>query len=75
MSVMTSMRGFSGMPGDLSRDDVKIALKEGLKEWLDDRWKFAADLTLKSLVRAAALAIFGGVVYMVLIANGWHKGP
>jgi hypothetical protein len=54
---------------ELDDDAVKRALKEGLREWLDDqfttfgKWSFAG-------LAAAALA---GLVYLALTGSGWHK--
>ena len=48
---------------------TKRALKEALKEWLDERfalfgkWSFAA----------AAALLLAGAVYFILISQGWYK--
>lgn len=58
---------------DLNPQDeaVKRALKEGLKEWLDEMFATFGRWSLLGL-GAAALA---GVVYVALVGQGWHKGP
>lgn len=49
-------------------EETKAALKEALKEWLDE--KFAA-LGRWSLGGIAALA-FAALIYFILRSNGWH---
>ena len=49
---------------------VKDALKEGLKEWMDEKFTAVGKWT----VRAALIVAFGGLVYFVLTLSGWH-GP
>lgn len=46
---------------------VKDALKEGLQDWLDGMFAEFGRWTLRGL---AAMAI-AGVVYLALLANGW----
>jgi hypothetical protein len=57
------------MPGDLSDDQVKAALKEAFREWLDDRYAEVGKWT----VGAAAVAVFGGLTWLVMTAAGWHR--
>lgn len=53
----------------LERDEMKAALKQAIKEWLDEkfaefgRWSMGA-------VLAAGLA---ALVYFILVMNGWQK--
>lgn len=49
---------------------TKIALKEAIKEWMDERLR---DLGRWSL-RGIALAAFGALVYFVLTHSGWSRG-
>lgn len=49
--------------------DVKAAFKEGLKEWLDEKF---ADFGKWSLGGLAAMAL-AALTYFGLIASGWHK--
>lgn len=57
------------MPVDPKSEDVKAALKEGLREWLDEQ--FAA------FGRWAAISLlalfFSGVVYLAIWTGGWRK--
>lgn len=53
------------------RDEVKKALKEALKEWLDSKY---AELGKWSL-HAIAAAVLAALTYFILTMNGWHKGP
>ena len=53
----------------LDKDELKTVVKDAIKEWTSGaRW------TLFSLLRAAAIALFGAVTWLVLTANGWHRG-
>jgi len=54
---------------DLDQDDVKAALKEGLREWLDEKFAAFGKWSLMGL-GAAALA---GAFYLAMTAAGWHK--
>jgi len=49
--------------------DTKQALKDALKEWLDER---VADVGWWS-VRTLTLLGLGALVYFILQTNGWHK--
>lgn len=53
----------------MTPEDVKNALKQGLKEWLDEKF---ADFGKWSAmgIGAAALAL---LAYFVMALNGWHK--
>ena len=60
------------MPDDLkqlSKDEIKQAFKEALKEWLDER---AGDLGWLSL-KTIGVAILGALFYWILTMEGWHK--
>lgn len=56
------------MPGNLSQQEAKEALKEALKEWLDaqfatfGKWSFASFMAV----------VFSGIMYLALHALGWH---
>ena len=54
---------------EIDPNDLKQALKEGLREWLDE--KFAA-FGKWSLGGLAALAL-AGLVYLAMVGAGWHK--
>lgn len=53
----------------MSDQETKDALKEALKEWLDEKfatfgkWSFGA----------IAAAGFGALAYFILWTNGWHR--
>lgn len=48
---------------------LKSALKEGIKEWLDEQILEFGRWTLRGLLAAA----FAGAIYLALRAQGWHK--
>ena len=54
---------------EMTPAEIKAAMKEGLKEWLDDKfsdfgkWSFLG-------IAAAGLAL---LAYFILLSNGWHK--
>lgn len=52
-----------------SEDDIKAALKEALKEWLDEKFASFGKWSLTALGAAGLAAL----VYFILTANGWHK--
>jgi hypothetical protein len=54
---------------DLDQDAVKDALKEGLHEWLDEKFAAFGKWSLGGLA-AAGLA---GLVYLAMTGAGWHK--
>ncbi len=54
---------------DLTPMEVKQAMKDGLKEWLDEKW---SDFGKWSAIGIGASAL-GVLAYVILIANGWHK--
>jgi len=54
---------------DLDKQDVKEALKEAIREWLDEKYSAFGKWTFHGL---AAMALCG-VVYVAMISNGWHK--
>ncbi len=57
------------MPDD---DEVKHAMKEALKEWLDEKFASFGKWSLGSLGAAVLVAI----IYFLLQLNGWkHVGP
>jgi hypothetical protein len=51
---------------------MKQAVKEGLKEWLDEKWtEFSGNFTKWALGMFAA-AVFAGVIWLVLKSQGWQ---
>lgn len=57
------------MPGDLSEDQVREALKEAFREWLDARYAEVGRWT----VGAFFIAVFGGLVWIAMTTAGWHR--
>jgi hypothetical protein len=55
----------------INEDQAKAALKEALKEWMDDKfatfgkWSFAA----------IGIALVSMIVYFLLLSNGWTHIP
>ena len=55
------------MPIEPQNEAMKDALKEGLREWLDDQFAEFGKWTL----RAAIAALLAGVVWLALVSSGW----
>ncbi len=53
----------------ISDPELKVALKEALKEWLDEKF---AELG-KWSVRTITVMALGALTYFILQVNGWHK--
>lgn len=53
----------------MSDQDTKDALKEALKEWLDDRFAEVGRWTFRGVL----VAVLGALTYFVLQMNGWHR--
>lgn len=51
----------------MSHDDMKSALKEALKEWLDEKCAEFGRWTLRWLFAAS----FAALIYFILKTNGW----
>lgn len=51
----------------ITQDDVKIVLKDALKEWLDEKFTAFGKWTFRGLASAAVFAL----VYFILTMNGW----
>jgi hypothetical protein len=49
------------------REDIKDAMKEAMREWLDDKFAEVGRWGLKSL---AALAIVA-LLWLILVTHGW----
>jgi hypothetical protein len=54
---------------EIDRDVQKQAVKEGIKEWLDDQFTAFGKWSFVALMSAA----FAGLVYLALLGAGWHK--
>lgn len=54
---------------NMSQDEQKEAVKEALKEWLNDQFAAFGKWTFNGLLAAALV----GLVYLALTGAGWHK--
>lgn len=57
------------MPEHLDKEEMKAAVREALKEWLDEKFIAFGKWSLHGLL---AMCLAGGV-YLAMIASGWHK--
>lgn len=55
--------------GGLNPDEVKAALKDGIKEWLDDKFAMFGKWSLMTIMAM----ILASLTYFILIMNGWHR--
>ena len=55
----------------MNEQQAKAALKEALKEWMDDKFASFGKWTFM----AVGTFFFGLVVYALLALNGWHRLP
>lgn len=55
----------------LTGDEVKLAMRDAIKEWLDEKFAEFGWWSAKAL----AALVFAALIYFVLSQNGWHKGP
>lgn len=54
---------------NMGREEMKAAVKEGIKEWLDDKFRVFGKWSAASI---AALAL-AALVYFILRMNGWQQ--
>jgi len=54
---------------DLDKDDIKEALKEAIREWLDEKYAAFGKWSFHGL----GAMVLCGIVYLAMISNGWHK--
>ena len=53
----------------MSDETTKAAVKEAVKEWLNEQMSSLGWFSMKAL-----LAMFvSGIVWLALVSNGWHK--
>ncbi|HEY0181275.1 MAG TPA: hypothetical protein VGC09_00570 [Rhodopila sp.] len=57
------------MPLDFNDPALRTAIKEALREWLDQQFATFGRWTMAGLMSAALL----GVVYLALTGMGWKK--
>ena len=53
----------------IDKESQKAALKEAIREWMDDAFAEFGRWTFRGLLAAA----FGGAVYLAFVNAGWHK--
>lgn len=53
----------------MSDETTKAVLKEAFKEWLDAKLAEFGWWSIKTL----GLLLFGGVVWLALASQGWHR--
>lgn len=53
----------------VSEPAMKAAMKEALREWLDDKFLLLGKWTARSI----GAAFLAAVVYFIITANGFHK--
>lgn len=54
---------------NIDKDVLKAALKEGLREWLDEKFMLFGKWSAGGLLAA----VLAGAVYLAMIGAGWHK--
>lgn len=52
-------------------DQMKAAVKEALKEWLDEKWTEYTSTFGKWALGMVAAAALAALVWLILTANGW----
>jgi|HubBroStandDraft_1064217.scaffolds.fasta_scaffold687816_2 hypothetical protein len=53
----------------MTDDQTKEAVKEAIKEWMDDKFSTFGKWTITT----AGVVLFGWVIYGLLVLNGWHR--
>lgn len=53
----------------MSDQEMKDALKEALKEWLDEKFTQFGKWSFGAICAAG----FGALAYFILAMNGWHR--
>lgn len=53
----------------IDKDAFKEAVKEVLREWLDEKYAAFGKWSLHGILAM----LLAGAVYLFLISNGWHK--
>lgn len=51
---------------------MKAAVKEAIREFLEDKWTRATSAVGKWFLGALAAAIVSALAYLILWANGWR---
>ena len=53
----------------MNEEETKSALKQAIKEWLDEQFAKFGRWTFYGLAAAGLAAL----TYLIMAANGWHK--
>jgi hypothetical protein len=53
----------------MNKEETKQAMKEAMREWMDYKFQEFGRWSFYGLL----VAVFGAMVYFILIASGWHK--
>ena len=53
----------------------KMALKEGLQEWLDKKWDETCRVFGLWSIRSLSLLLFVAVIWLILKSQGWTVKP
>lgn len=53
----------------LDKAETKEAVKEALREWLDDKYREFGKWSFHGLLAV----ILAGGLYLALVMNGWHR--
>lgn len=53
----------------MTEEEMKKAMKEALKEWLDEKYMSLGKWSMS----AFAAAVLGALIYFILWSNGWKK--
>ncbi len=51
------------------KNEIKLVVKEAIKEWLDGQAVIVGKWSLRFILMAA----LGALTYFILTTNGWHK--
>lgn len=54
---------------NLTKSEFKQAVKEAIREWLDERFSEFGKWSFHGMAAAAVVAL----VYFILTLNGWHR--
>lgn len=57
---------------DIPDEAMKAAVKEALKEWLDERWTLYTSTFGKWVLGVIAAGVLAGMVYLILWSSGWR---
>jgi hypothetical protein len=61
------------MSQDEERKLRKEAIKEAMREWLDEEKKATYESIGKWITHAFTVMLLGALVWFIMISEGWHK--